>query len=76
MTLPAAVRDDSAARLAHLSALSRDVLRRCAASGATQAEVSLNEDSGLSVNVRLGDVETVERTRDRGVAVTVYFGQR
>ena len=76
MTLPAAVRDDSAERLAHLSTLARDVLRRCAARGATQAEVSLNEDRGLSVNVRLGEVETVERTRDRGVAVTVYFGQR
>ena len=24
----------------------------------------------------MGEVETVERTRDRGVAVTVYFGQR
>jgi PmbA protein len=52
------------------------VLRLAAAQGASQAEVSINEDSGLAVNVRLGEVETVERTRDRGVAVTVYFGQR
>jgi len=28
------------------------------------------------VNVRMGEVETVERTRDRGVSVTVYFGSR
>jgi len=28
------------------------------------------------VNVRMGEVETVESTRDRGIAVTVYFGQR
>ncbi|MGO4778575.1 PmbA/TldA family metallopeptidase, partial [Lysobacter sp. 2RAB21] len=28
------------------------------------------------VNVRMGEVETVEATRDRGIAVTVYFGQR
>jgi PmbA protein len=28
------------------------------------------------VNVRLGEVESVERKRDRGLAVTVYFGQR
>lgn len=76
MSLPATVRDDSAARLQSLSAAARDVLARCAAQGATQAEVALNEDRGLSVNVRLGEVETVERTRDRGVAVTVYFGQR
>ncbi|HKE46884.1 MAG TPA: metalloprotease PmbA, partial [Rhodanobacteraceae bacterium] len=33
-------------------------------------------DEGLAVNVRLGEVETVERTRDRGVSVTVYFGRR
>jgi PmbA protein len=36
----------------------------------------MNEDAGLSVNVRMGEVETVERTRDRGVGLTVYFGQR
>lgn len=76
MSLPVTVRDDSAERLQSLSAAARDVLRRCAAQGASQAEVALNEDRGLSVNVRLGEVETVERTRDRGVAVTVYFGQR
>lgn len=28
------------------------------------------------MNVRLGEVETVESTRDRGIAVTVYFGKR
>ncbi len=75
MTLPTPARDDSPERLARLSALARDVLRQCADRGATQAEVALNEDRGLSVNVRVGDVETVEYTRDRGVGVTVYFGQ-
>jgi PmbA protein len=59
-----------------LSNLAREVLRLAAASGASQAEVSINEDTGLAVNVRMGEVETVERTRDRGVALTVYFGQR
>jgi PmbA protein len=38
--------------------------------------VSANIDTGLSVNVRLGEVETVEHTRDRGFGLTVYFGQR
>ena len=76
MTVPATPRDDSADRLQQLSGLAREVLQRCAARGATQAEVALNEDRGLSVNVRLGEAETVERTRDRGVAVTVFFGQR
>src|SRR6478752_6437969 len=56
--------------------LAAQVLELAKARGATQAEVAINEDSGLAVNVRMGEVETVERTRDRGVALTVYFGQR
>lgn len=59
-----------------LAGLAGEVLRLASARGASQAEVSINEDTGLAVNVRMGEVETVERTRDRGVAVTVYFGQR
>jgi PmbA protein len=61
---------------AHLAAAAEQALARCRAQGASQAEVSLSEDQGLSVNVRMGEVETVEHTRDRGVAVTVYFGRR
>ena len=68
--------DDSQARLDRLSGVAQRLLDGCAARGASQAEVSCNEDSGLAVNVRMGDVETVEATRDRGIAVTVYFGQR
>ncbi len=60
----------------HLSELAERVIKLCKQQGASQAEVSLSEDSGLSVNVRMGEVETVERTQDRGVAVTVYFDQR
>ena len=67
---------DAAADAARLSGLAAQVLELAAARGATQAEVSINEDSGLAVNVRMGEVETVERTRDRGVSLTVYFGQR
>lgn len=68
--------DDSQQRIDRLSELSRDVLARCAARGASQCEVAFNEDRGLSVNVRMGEVETVEYTRDRGLGITVYFGQR
>jgi PmbA protein len=59
-----------------LAGLAAEMLSLAAARGASQAEVSINEDSGLAVNVRMGEVETVERTRDRGLAITVYFGQR
>ncbi len=44
--------------------------------GATQAEVALSYDKGLSVTTRLREVETVEFNQDKGVGVTVYVGQR
>ena len=68
--------DDSLARLEQLAGISQRLLEKARALGASQAEVSCSEDRGLDVNVRLGDVETVESTHDRGIAVTVYFGQR
>ena len=79
MSVPHAVvpqGDDSPERLDALAALSQRLLERCRAAGASQAEVSCSEDAGLNVNVRMGEVETVESTRDRGIAVTVYFGKR
>lgn len=72
----APVTDDSAARLERLAGLSARLLERARALGASQAEVSCSEERGLDVNVRMGEVETVESTHDRGVAVTVYFGRR
>jgi PmbA protein len=44
--------------------------------GASQAEVDASMNRGLSTTVRLGEVDTVEYQRDRGVGITVYFGQR
>lgn len=70
------LQDDSQARLDGLTAISQRLLERCRANGASQAEVSCSEERGLSVNVRMGAVETVESTHDRGIGVTVYFGQR
>jgi len=67
---------DSTARLDVLAGIAGRLLERCRAAGASQAEVSCSEEHGLNVNVRMGAVETVESTRDRGIAVTVYFGQR
>jgi len=67
---------DSDARLDHLAGIAQQLIDRCRARGASQAEVSCSEEHGLNVNVRMGAVETVESTSDRGIAVTVYFGQR
>jgi PmbA protein len=68
--------DDSRERLDRLADLSQRLLDACRARGASQAEVSCSEERGLNVNVRMGAVETVESTRDRGISVTVYFGRR
>jgi PmbA protein len=68
--------DDSIARLRMLEGIAGQLLDRCRAAGATQAEVSCSQEQGLNVNVRMGAVETVEATRDRGISVTVYFGKR
>jgi PmbA protein len=44
--------------------------------GATAAEAGINLSQGLSLTARLGEVETVEHTRDKGLGVTVYVGRR
>ncbi|NND37029.1 MAG: metalloprotease PmbA [Gammaproteobacteria bacterium] len=44
--------------------------------GVDQAEVAISEDTGLSVTARLGDVESLEYTNDRGVGITVYRDSR
>lgn len=76
MSQVAVSKDSSQQELDRLAGLAEDVIRRARAAGASQAEVAASIDTGLSVNVRLGEVETVEHTRDRGFGLTVYFGQR
>lgn len=44
--------------------------------GATDATAEVSEGQGMAVNVRLGEVETVEQTRDRALSITVFAGQR
>ncbi|MDR2128672.1 MAG: metalloprotease PmbA [Burkholderiaceae bacterium] len=44
--------------------------------GATDAGAEASEAVGLSVGVRKGALETVERNRDKSLGVTVYVGQR
>ncbi|MDP4800527.1 MAG: metalloprotease PmbA, partial [Burkholderiaceae bacterium] len=44
--------------------------------GATGAAAEVSEQSGLSVTVRMGQLETIERTRDKSAGITVYQGQR
>ena len=51
-------------------------LEEARARGASQAEAAVSQDTGLSVGVRLGEVETLEHQRDRSMGITVYFGKR
>ncbi len=44
--------------------------------GAEGAEVNASSQAGLSVAVRLGEIETLEHHRDRGIAISVYLGKR
>ena len=46
------------------------------AGGATAAEAGVGVSTGLSVTVRLGEVETLEYQRDRSLGITVYSGHR
>lgn len=62
---PAFFSDLTAAAVAHAKKL-----------GASDAAASASEASGLSVGVRMGELETLEFNRDKGLAVTVYVGRQ
>jgi len=59
-----------------LEQLVEDLLSEAKKQGATSAEAGVSSDAGLSVNVRLGEVETIEHTRDQGLGISVWFGHR
>ena len=52
------------------------ILEIAQSSGATAAEADIGTGSGLSVTARMGDVETIEHQRDKGLSVTVYLGKQ
>ncbi len=68
--------DDITSRQGELEQLVSDLLRRARARGASAAEAGASLSAGFDVSVRLGEVETLQHQRDRGLALTVYFGQR
>ncbi|MCX2523793.1 metalloprotease PmbA [Larsenimonas rhizosphaerae] len=47
--------------------------RQC---GATACELSAAISQGTDINVRMGQVDTLELARDQGFGITVYVGQR
>jgi len=69
---PATVIDDQD----NLKTLVADILTEAIRQGATSAETGIASSSGLSVSVRIGEVETIEHIRDRGLGVTIYLGKK
>lgn len=61
---------------AQLKTLVADILAEASKQGADQAEVAASLDTGLSVNVRKGELENLEFNKDKGFGITLYFGQR
>ncbi len=61
---------------ADLETIIDHALREARECGATQAEAAVSQNTGLSVSVRLGEVETLEHQRNRSMGITVYFDKR
>ncbi len=59
-----------------LESLVRAALEEAQARGVDQAEVAASSDTGLAATARLGDVENLEYTNDRGLWITVYKDSR
>ena len=57
-----------------LTAIMQNILERARAHGATDASVSVNNDSGYSIDVRMGAVETVAFSEDNEVSIIAYKG--
>jgi len=71
-----AVAGEFAYSKAALADLAQAALAHAKALGASACDVEVTEGFGQSVSVRLGEVETIEYNRDKGVGVTVYVGQQ
>ena len=63
-------------RIPELKSIVSESLQLARKLGASQAEADVSLQKGLTTTVRLGEVETVEYQRDRGMGITVYFGKR
>ncbi len=56
--------------------LVEEVLAEARHLGASDAGAEVSEGCGLSVSVRRGKLENVERNRDKSLGISVYVGQR
>jgi PmbA protein len=59
-----------------LESLAADVVARAVKAGASDAEAVVREGDEFSVNVRMGEVETLKESGSRGLGLRVFHGKR
>lgn len=59
-----------------LKQIAEDTLRYARQKGASSAAVGISEGNGLSVSVRKGEIETIEKNQDKGIGITVFIGRK
>ncbi len=67
---------DLSEKISEMKATCERILTLAKDNGATSAQVGVSQDTGLGVQVRSGDVETVEFNQDSSFGISVFFGQR
>ena len=63
-------------KLDDIKQMTQDVLQMAKLAGASSAETEVSFGTGQNVSVRMGETETIEYNRDKGISVTVYFGHQ
>jgi PmbA protein len=74
MSLPVSAACD--VRRARLSELVEATIAETRRQGASAASATVTASTGLSVTVRMGELETIEHHRGKHLLVTVYFGHK
>src|SRR5271168_5145283 len=59
-----------------LESLVSDVVAQAVKAGASDAEAAAREGDEFSVNVRMGEVETLKESGSRGLGLRVFLGTR
>ena len=68
--------DDLNKEMGQVEAAVKEALSLAKQKGASDAECSISQTSGISVGTRLGEVETVEFNQDGALGITVYRGNQ
>jgi PmbA protein len=67
---------DREAGIQELQTCAAEALDCARQNGANASSVSVSAQQGLNLTVRMGEIEVLEHTRDRGINVTVFLGRR